>query len=284
MNVMRAIVYVVPAFLSLIALIHPSHATEPATDDPVVPSFWNPKGVYDRPNSFPEKIQFLASDDFPPFVFRDASGRLTGFNVDLSRAICIELGSSCSLRIKEFEALVPALVEEEGDAIIAGLAPSPGLSEQLSFSADYLKLPARFVTRKAENAPFDETAMDGVKIAVEAGSRHERFALKFWPEALLLTYPDLSKARLAVKDGRADAHFGDGLALSIWINSEASQNCCTFAGGPWLEPGYFDTGLSIAMRKQDIERAEAIDYALRQLAQKGTFRELYLRYFPLSFY
>ena len=38
------------------------------------------------------------------------------------------------------------------------------------------------------------------------------------------------------------------------------------------------------LRKQDIERSEAIDYALRQLAQKGTFRELYLRYFPLSFY
>lgn len=249
---------------------------------PTVPNYWDPKTVLDRPAQIPDKIQFLASDDFPPFVFRDETGRLTGFNVDLARAICLELGSSCSLRIKEFDVLTEALEEGEGDAVIAGLTPTPELQNKLRFTQDYLKLPARFVIRK--DATFNETSLAGRVLSVEAGSRHEAFVRTFWPEATLITEPDVEKAREDVAQGRADAHFGDGLSLSFWLNSEAAKDCCAFAGGPWMEPGYFDHGLSVALRNDDVERSDAIDYAIRMLAQKGTFRELYLRYFPLSFY
>lgn len=248
----------------------------------MVPNYWDPKAVLDRPAQIPEKIQFLASDNFPPFVFRDETGRLTGFNVDLARAICLELGSSCSLRIKEFDVLVEALVEEEGDAIISGLLPTAKLQGTLRFTQDYLKLPARFITLKGKS--FDETSLAGQILSVEAGSRHEAFARAFWPEATLIAEKDLETARRDVMEGRANAHFGDGLSLSFWLNSEAAESCCSFAGGPWMEPGYFDQGLSVALRSDDLERTEAIEYALRMLAQKGTFKELYLRYFPLSFY
>ena len=266
-------------FFGCASFAFPTHAQ---TSAPVVPNYWDPKAVLDRPAQVPEKIQFLASDSFPPFVFRDEAGRLTGFNVDLARAICLELGSSCSLRIKEFDVLVEALQEEEGDAIISGLAPTAELQRTLRFTQDYLKLPARFITKTGKS--FDEASLAGKVLSVEAGSVHEAFALAFWPEATLIAEKDVAKAREDVIEGRADAHFGDGLSLSFWLNSEAAKGCCTFAGGPWIEPGYFDHGLSVALRNDDMERAEAIDYALRLLAQKGTFRELYLRYFPLSYY
>lgn len=255
-----------------------------AQELPVVPNLWDPKAVHDRPAGTSEKIQFLASDTFPPFVFRDGADRLTGFNVDLARAICQELGSSCSLRIKEFDALLPALEAEEGDAIISGIARTDDLAARLLFSDDYLKLPARFMIRAGAVGGFYEDAIAGQRISVEEGSRHAAFAQRFWPEAVLLPYDDVSAARLAVEDGTADAHFGDGLALSFWMRGTEAKNCCQFSGGPWIEPGYFDQGLSIATRKDGGELREAINYALRRLNQTGVYRELYLRYFPLSFF
>ena len=42
--------------------------------------------------------------------------------------------------------------------------------------------------------------------------------------------------------------------------------------------------MAIATRQDDPERAAALTYALRQLHQKGIYRELYLRYFPMSFF
>jgi polar amino acid transport system substrate-binding protein len=249
-----------------------------------VPNFWDPKAIHDRPASIPDKIQFLATDGYPPFVFRDPQGRLTGFNVDLARALCQELGSSCALRIKDFEVLLPALDEEEGDAIISGLSRSLPSTRRLNFTDDYLKLPARFIASTQEATEFDEQSLGGRSIAVEAGSRYEAFANRFWPEAEVMSLESASDARNAVKSGEADLHFGDGLSLSFWLPSDAAGTCCQFVGGPWLETGYFDQGMAIATRKDDPERAAALNYALRQLHQKGVYQELYLRYFPISFY
>lgn len=270
-------------FALLLASLLPAHGF--AQDDGVrVPNFWDPKAVSDRPNSIPDKIQFLATDNYPPFVFRDPQGRLTGFNVDLARALCQELGSSCALRIKNFNVLLSALDEEEGDAIISGLSRGLPSTRRLNFTDDYLKLPARFVVRSDRAGEFDEQALGGQTIAVVAGSRYEAFANRFWPEADIQGLENVSQARDAVKNGEADAHFGDGLSLAFWLPSEAAASCCAFAGGPWLEPGFFDRGMAIATRPEDTERAAALNYALAQLQQKGIYRELYLRYFPLSFY
>ena len=271
----------------LLALLFASltHAQGFAQDDGVrVPNFWDPKAVSDRPNSVPDKIQFLATDNYPPFVFRDPQGRLTGFNVDLARALCQELGSSCALRIKNFNVLLSALDEEEGDAIISGLSRGLPSTRRLNFTDDYLKLPARFIVAADKADDFDEQALNGKKIAVVTGSRYEAFANRFWPDADIVGLESVSLARDAVKNGDADAHFGDGLSLAFWLPSEAAEGCCAFAGGPWLEPGFFDRGMAIATRADDTERAAALNYALAQLQQKGIYRELYLRYFPLSFY
>ncbi|WP_298813528.1 transporter substrate-binding domain-containing protein [uncultured Roseibium sp.] len=249
-----------------------------------VPNFWDPKAVHDRPSTIPDKIQFLATDGYPPFVFRDPQGRLTGFNVDLARALCQELGSSCALRIKDFDVLLPALDEDEGDAIISGLSRNLASTRRLNFTEDYMKLPARFIVAADKAATFDEQKLDGVKISVETGTRYEAFANRFWPMAEIVSLETETAAREAIISGEADAHFGDGLSLSFWLPSQAADGCCKFAGGPWLEPGYFDEGLAIATRSDDPERAAALTYALRQLHQKGIFRELYLRYFPQSFY
>ncbi len=255
-----------------------------AENRPVVPNFWDPRAVQDRPKDLPEKIQFLASDDFPPFVFRDTDGRLTGFNVDLARAMCQDMGASCALKIVPFDDLVPSLVAGEGDAIIAGLAATTALNGDLTFTQDYMKLPARFMVRAGDRESFDETHLTGQRIAVVAGTRHERFALAFWPDVPLRTYPSPERAREALLSGDADAVFDSGLALATWLGSEDANDCCALAGGPWLEPGHFDEGLSIAVRKTEPELAEALTYALRKTATNGTYRELYLRYFPISFF
>lgn len=217
-------------------------------------------------------------------MFRDPQGRLTGFNVDLARALCQELGISCALKIKDFDVLLPALDEEEGDAVISGLSRYLPQAQDLNFTADYLKLPARLIVQEGTAEQFDERALTEMTIAVEEGSRYEAFVKAFWPEADLKSFATAADARAAVQTADADAHLGDGLNLSFWLRSKDADRCCRFAGGPWLEPGYFDEGMAIATRADDPERAAALNYALRQLHLKGIYQELYLRYFPVSFY
>ncbi len=249
-----------------------------------VPNFWDPRGGADRPTVTPNTIRFLASDDFPPFAFRDGTGRLTGFNIDLARAICEELDSACSLRIKSFDALVPALVREEGDAIIAGLARTEANTRTLLFSDPYLKLPGRFTVLQGKTLSVLPEDLAGKRISVEAGTVHEAFLRTYFADATIKTYPTATEARAALGTEEADVHFGDGLSLSFWLNGKTSGDCCEFVGGPWLEPGYFDRALTIAFRQDDALRQAAVNHALTRLQAKGIYAELYLRYFPVSFY
>ncbi len=48
--------------------------------------------------------------------------------------------------------------------------------------------------------------------------------------------------------------------------------------------GSVGTGLAIAAKHDNAKLAEAFDYALQQISVEGRFAELYLRYFPMSFY
>ena len=91
-------------------------------------------------------IRFLTSADFPPFNYRDETGQLTGFNYDLAKEICAILEVACTVQAWPFEQLPDALADNQGDALIAGLAISDETAARFDFSNPYLMLPARFVT------------------------------------------------------------------------------------------------------------------------------------------
>lgn len=253
---------------------------------PTIPNFWDPRVRLDKPTETARTIRFLAADDFPPFTFRDPAGRLTGFDVDLARAICEELEAVCTMRVKPFAELLPALAGGEGDAVIAGLVEPVNNDPKVILSTAYMKLPARFVVEKdeAKETPLTPEALAGEWISVVEGTAHAAFLQRFFAESRIATYPDAEAARDALRRGEVDAHFGDGLALSFWLQGTSSVNCCTFSPGPWIEPRYFDRGLTIALRAENPDLKAAIDYALQQVHAKGRYTELYLRYFPISFY
>jgi polar amino acid transport system substrate-binding protein len=74
------------------------------------------------------------------------------------------------------------------------------------------------------------------------------------------------------------------MKLGFWLAGSDSAGCCRFSGGPYLAPEYLGAGLTIATTSGNATLATAFDYALHQIAAKGTFAELYLRYFPVSFF
>jgi polar amino acid transport system substrate-binding protein len=271
----------------------PAQAETPATPHAsakqavVVPNFWDPRRRIERPpaGALPP-IRFITTDDFPPFNFLDANGRLTGFNVDLARAICTELAMRCTIQARPFAELADRLVDKTADAAIAGIAVTAASRERLDFSDVYLRNPARFIVRKQDQAlAMTPEGLRGKTLAVVSHTAHEAYLAAMFPEVGRKLYPDADAARLAVKNGEADAHFGDGLQLSFWLESEAADGCCAFAGGPYLESRFFGQGYAIAIaRSPNNDLKRAINAALQAIYEKGVYAELYLRYFPLGFF
>jgi polar amino acid transport system substrate-binding protein len=124
----------------------------------------------------------------------------------------------------------------------------------------------------------------GKSVGVVAGSAHKAFLDAFFPGIVEKTYPDAEALREALRASAIDALFGDGLSLAVWMNGAASNDCCVFRGGPYLESRFFGEGVGIALRKDDVSLRRALDWALARLAARGIYAELYLKHFPVGFY
>lgn len=258
----------------------------------IIPNFWDPAERFVRPDLADRpRLKFLTTTDFPPFNFIDRKKRLTGFHVDLARSICAELGmlAKCQIQALPWDELDKAMEEGEGDAIIAGLDLTPSARAKYGFSRPFLQIPGRFVALRdqvgagALAEPMYE-ALFRKKTAVVEGSGHQAYFEETFSEREVASFATRQLAFNALQRGEVDAVFTDALSASFWLASAASSNCCTFAGGPYLSHEYFGRGLAIAAKREDHELVQGFDYALKQINDNGTFRELYLRYFPLGLF
>ncbi|MDB5613415.1 MAG: transporter substrate-binding protein [Devosia sp.] len=264
------------AMLLLAALSVPAFAqTLPYHSDP------SAREVLPSANAVPA-IRFLTTADFPPFNFRDSSGELIGFNVDLAKRICAEVNVACTIQAWPWEQATNALSDSQGDALIAGLAMSDETGANFDFSSTYLALPGRFVTRAPDISVFDATNLRGKSVAVRAGSTHEAFLKRYLPEATIVLFDSEIEGLVAMRDGNADSFFGDAMRASFWLNE--NLDCCGFAGEPYFRPQLFGEGLAVAVPAGKDAIRHAIDWALVRLKDNGALAELYLRWFPVGFY
>jgi len=227
-------------------------------------------------------IRFLTTADFPPFNYRDKNGQLVGFNIDLARGICAELNVACTIQSWPWDQAAKALADNQGDALIAGLALTPETGKEFDFSSIYLMLPGRFVTPRAAATNFEPATLAGKTVAVRKGSAHEEFVKRYLPTATPAEFDSETLALEAVREGKADAFFGDAMRASFWLNQ--NDGCCSFAGEPYFRPDLFGEGLAIAQPAGHDAVRRAIDYALVRLNRDGKLDEYYLRWFPVSFY
>lgn len=233
------------------------------------------------------RLRFLTTTDFPPFNFIDQSGRLTGFHIDLARALCEELAleARCQVQALPYGQLTSALEAGQGEAVIAGVAVTQELREKFNFTRPYLLLPARFLTRNDVVLPRqDAEALAGKKVGVVRDTAHHSMLKAFFPGITPTTFEDQAALMAGLKDKQVEAVFADALQLSFWTMSPAAAGCCRFLDGPFLSERHLGEGMTIMVGGQDGDLAAALESALAAVSEDGRLEEIYLRYFPAGLF
>ncbi|MGO4284323.1 transporter substrate-binding domain-containing protein [Bosea sp. TAB14] len=176
-------------------------ATAAAQDQPriAIPNFWDPRIRLDRPEPGPPRVvRFLTDDDYPPFHFAGPDGALTGFSVELARAVCDKLGWTCTIQPRRFDtfretsglnAAVAALrsgdaeyVFGDGPALALLISASGG---ELAFSGGpylesrYFGEGVAFLLRKDD--PALQRAIDYALQSLWDDGTYSRLYLRFFP-------------------------------------------------------------------------------------------------------
>jgi len=243
-----------------------------------------PPGVGPATGASPPSIRFVTADDFPPFNFVDGSGLITGYNVEVARAICTHLSIPCTVQIRPFPLLLDTVRENKADAIAAGIADTPTLRQHLAYSVPYFREPARFVRRWPALVDPSPRTLSGKTVGVVASSRYADFIRDFFPAATPRAANTEAELFALLKSGEVDAVFTGAVGASFWLAGPAARGCCAFSGGAYTEPAYFGNGMKIAVAADNLALKSSIDGALRALDADGTLADLALRFFPESLY
>jgi polar amino acid transport system substrate-binding protein len=279
----KALSFCAALLLALLAA-HPSALAQAKTD--LVPDVW--QGDVLRPK--PEmpgmtRLRFVTDSDYPPFHYFDEEGVLTGFNVDLARAICEALSVECEVNPVDWEDLFKNLDDGEADAAIASIRIDAESLKRADFTSRYYATPGRFIARKDNDLKdVRPETVEGRKIGVLKGTGHEAFLKQYFSAAELVPFGTSDEAQTALKAGDIDFVFGDGVGLTFWLNGVTSDACCEFRGGPYFDTKFFGEGVGIAVKKGNRQLVEILNYALEQVHASGRYEGLFLRYFPMSFF
>lgn len=245
---MTKLIHIVGIVVAL--LFSSSWRAQSATNDSAVPLLWDLSHRVEKPDTAGLRlIRFLTEDDFPPFNFTLSDGTLTGFNVDLARAICEELKVACTIQPRRWDTLVSSLNENRGDAIIASMQINSETRKQLAFTAPYYLTPGRFVTLRS--SPLTEglpEALASHTIGVVGNSAHRAFLDTYFGKSNINTFESPQALRAALRSNEIETLFGDANALSFWLNGTDAAGCCIFKGGAFLDQNFFGEGVGIAVR------------------------------------
>ena len=233
------------------------------------------------------RLRFLATLDFPPFSYLDSANHLTGFNVDLARALCdiLDIADRCQIQAMPWEELQAGLKNGQGEAVISGVAASEPARREMIFSRPYLRMAARFaVNKRTPLKPPQSGGFGDSVIGVAAGSSQEKMLRAFFPKAVIASFPNSAELYSQLRSGKIAAVFGDAMGLSFWLQGAASGGCCAFSGEAYYSDAFLGTGMRIALKVEDADLMQSLNFALKEAQERGVMDELYLKYFPVGFY
>lgn len=229
-------------------------------------------------------LRICVEGAYPPFSATSPSGELIGFDIDITEALCAEMGKECEMVQTEWDGIIPALLERKCDAIIASMSITEERKQTINFTNKYYQTPAKFVA--AADAGHEDTAdgLSGKVIGVQRGTTHHNYMEATFPDAELKLYGTQEEAYLDLTSGRLDGILADSVATDDgFLKTEAGEGYAFF-GSSHTDPAFFGDGAGIGIRKDDAELKEAFNAAIDAIRASGAYDEIAAKYFDFDIY
>jgi L-cystine transport system substrate-binding protein len=220
----------------------------------------------------PGTLSIGTEGTYPPFTFKDAQGTLTGFDVDIAKAVAAKLGLKPQFVLTEFSGIIAGLQANKYDAIFNQIGITAERQKAIGFSAPYAFSSPQIIVRKANTAVYKTLAdLKGKRVGAGLGSNFEQ-QLRAAGGINVVTYPGAPEYLADLAAGRLDAAYNDRLLVGYLIKS---QNLPIKGAGVIGQP----ESVGIAIKKTNTTLKAAIDKALIQIKADGTYAKISRQWF-----
>jgi polar amino acid transport system substrate-binding protein len=209
-------------------------------------------------------------NDVPPFNYVDKDGNLQGFDIEFARAIVKKLGVEMKYKLVTSSTRIPMLTSGQIDFALVATTPTRKRGALVDYSIVYAWLEHQALVRKdSPITSIKELAAPRVAASVQ-GSGNNVIFLRAQPRAKIVYFQEWPQTALALKAGKVDAVIGLALMNQAFMNAEPG----VFRMLPEV---YFRDPLAILVRKDDSRWRDAINNAISELWEEGTYAEIFER-------
>ncbi|MGO6994600.1 ABC transporter substrate-binding protein [Rhizobium leguminosarum] len=214
--------------------------------------------------------------DSKPYTFATADGQFTGFDIELFLNVVSRLGfqkDKVTFTGQEFSALLPSVANERFDVAVAAIGTTEARKKTIDFSDGYL---AGYLSVLTPDAGIkDADGLKGKRLGVVQGTLQEVYATKNFGGTDLVKFPDNNSAVAALNNGTVDAHFLDYEAAKQYGERYPALKVA-------VNIPSFDAPAGFVVRKGNDAFRTALNGALHDAMQDGTWKTLYEKWFPGS--
>ncbi len=225
-------------------------------------------GLLTAPAFAQEVVRIGTEGAYEPYNFIDqATGQLTGFEIELGNELCTRAGLTCEFVQNAWDSIIPNLQSGNYDMIMAGMSITDARKELINFSQNYVPPSSSIYLALTADANIGA----GGIVAAQTGTIQAGYVAE--SGATLLEFATVDETVAAVRNGEADAAFGDIESLKPMI--DASSGELAMAG----EPVPLGDGVGIGMRKSDTELLAKMDAAITAMKADGSLNAMLEKWF-----
>jgi polar amino acid transport system substrate-binding protein len=227
---------------------------------------------------------------YPPFEYRTESGDLTGFDVDIAKAVFEEeMGLGYEFKQTGFDTIIPSLKNDNFRVIMSAMTINDERAQEVDFSDPYFT--AYQTVAILDNGNITELDdLKGKTVAVQKGTTGEGAAegLKedFDGDLTIDSYDQITGAFNALLNNQASAVINDNTVNAKYVNEQDDvvflEGDGEAAEGDENAPPYLTLTVEeygIAFRQDDDEFRKQVNEALAAIEESGRYEEIYGEYF-----
>lgn len=213
---------------------------------------------------------------YPPFNFKDKkTGELIGFDVEFSRALAGRLGVRVEFVPTEWAGILIGLQVGKYDAIVSQVTITPKRAAEFDFSRPYTYSAAQLILRKDDSSDYRSiTSLRGKTVGVGQASSYAE-TVNAAGGISVKTYDSAPLNLQDLVNGRIDAALNDRLLLPYMIQEAKLPLRAAAAIGEPQKQG-------IAFKKGNPKFKTAVDAAIRQMIDDGTYARISQKWFGLD--
>lgn len=211
---------------------------------------------------------------YAPFTYHDENGKLTGYDVEVTREVAKKLGVKVEFRETQWDAMLAGLKANRFDLVAnqVGLT-TPERRAIFDKSAEYSYSGAMAVNRAGDERIKTLADVKGLRSAQSITSNYGEMAEQ--AGAVIVPVDGLAQAIALVQQNRADFTFNDSLALLDYLNKNPKSGLKV----AWRAPKEEKVGSGFVLNKGNDEVLAKISKAVEELRADGTLKRLGEQFF-----